>query len=386
MNKRQNEKNKQITVVLAISLFLCVFFLFLLLVIFRYLWVQEEKPEQETILQEESIEEVDRETENIEETEESEPIVETEETEIVYNPPSYVFDTSQDTITVQIPGLSRNYRIAWVSDVHLVTDLEPAEDVFEEYVETLRDRHDRIFQTPEGIPSNELWGQIIDYLNYEPFDAVIFGGDIMDYCSKSNLDTFLEGYRRLKYDTEHVMYIRADHDYGAWYGGDNLTEWRAHELHAMEIDGHESYDPLQEYDRTLDFGEFMVIGIDGSTKNMSGDQLETVANKLEEGKPVIIATHVPYEPEIENDKNSLAELSMGVRGQIYYWSPESTNYIPIGRTLDYFNYIYGEQSMVRQVCAGHLHAEWDGMLTDTVPQHIFTPAYMGAIGVIEVTP
>ena len=181
MNKRQNEKNKQITVVLAISLFLCVFFLFLLLVIFRYLWVQEEKPEQETILQEESIEEVDRETENIEETEESETTVETEETEIVYNPPSYVFDTSQDTITVQIPGLSRNYRIAWVSDVHLVTDLEPAEDVFEEYVETLRDRHDRIFQTPEGIPSNELWGQIIDYLNYEPFDAVIFGGDIMDY-------------------------------------------------------------------------------------------------------------------------------------------------------------------------------------------------------------
>lgn len=305
-----------------------------------------------------------------------------------YLPPSYEFDTSSDEVSVKIPGLSRSYRIAWISDLHMITDLEPADDVFEEHIETLKNRHDLMFVTQDGIPSEELWPQIISYLLYYDFDGIVFGGDILDYCSKSNLETFLEGYNRLlqKYEKDKILYVRADHDYGSWYGGEVQTEWRAHELHAFEIDGREVYDPLDEYDRILDFGEFAIIGVDGSTKNMSGDQLEVIANRFAENKPVVIATHVPYEPRLELDRAQLAELSMQVRGKIYYWSEDSEHYAPLGRTLDYYNYLYAEDSPVKQVLSGHLHHVWDGMLTEQLPEHIFTPAYLGAIGIIEVTP
>ena len=388
MNKRNN---KWWVLLLVLCILLAIFFmgLFGYLVVSRIIHTQDkqagqqEQWEEQTQEQENTLQDDD--TDLPPSNEEEQPDSETEEP-VHYDPPNYEFDTSKDTIEVKIEGLSRSYRIAWVSDLHLITDLEPAEDVFEEYVETLKARHDTSFVTPDGTTADELWPEIIKFLNYEDFDAVIFGGDIMDYCSRSNLDTFLEGYRELKYDKDQILYVRADHDYGAYYGGDVLTEWRAHELHAMEIDGYESYDPLDDYNKILDLGELAIVGINGSTKNMSGDQLEVIANQLQEDKPVIIATHVPYEPQTEEDKQSLAELSMAVRNQIYYWSEESTHYIPVERTLDYFNYLYSDDTPVRQVCAGHLHSGWDGMLTDTLGQHIFTPAYLGAIGIIEVTP
>lgn len=375
MNKKNKNKNKTF---LSILLVLCILLLLLFMGLFGYLLVgqlshtpdesQEEQAKWEEVPEEET------------------PFEEQEEP--FYEPPAYEFDTSHDKVSVKIEGLSRVYRIAWVSDLHLITDLEPAEDVFEEYVEDLKLRHDQMFVTEDGKTADELWPEIIKFLIYEDFDAVIFGGDILDYCSRSNLDTFLTQYRKLqsKYDENQILYVRADHDYGAYYGGDVLTEWRAHELHAMEIDGFAAYDPLDDYYRILDLGELVIVGINGSTKNMPGDQLEVIVDQFAKEKPVIIATHVPYEPRLEEEKKSLADLSMELRNQIYYWSEESTHYVPVERTLDYFNLLFCEDTLARQVCAGHLHGNWDGQLTDVLPQHVFTPAYRGAIGIIEVTP
>lgn len=45
-----------------------------------------------------------------------------EEPEIVYDPPEYPFTT--DEITVYIGGLTEEYTIAFVNDLHLVTDTE----------------------------------------------------------------------------------------------------------------------------------------------------------------------------------------------------------------------------------------------------------------------
>jgi len=315
------------------------------------------------------------------------PEAETEEPETIYFPPEYQFDTSKDLVRVEIPGLKKSYRIAWVSDVHIISDLKAADDVMEEYVETLRTRYEKTFVTASGIHSKDLWPQIIDYLNCNDFDGVIFGGDIMDYCSQSNLDVFMKGYERLKYEPEEILYIRADHDYGYTYGGEVMTETRAHELHATLIDGKSEYNYLDEFYRALDFDEFMIVGIDGSTKNPIGDQVAAIREYLQMGKPVILATHVPYEPLIEKDKENLAALSMKVRNKIYYWSEDSENYIPDDRQKDFLNDIYKTEDMqIKQVLAGHLHHQWDGMLTEVLPQHIFTPAYLGAIGIIEVVP
>lgn len=81
-----------------------------------------------------------------------------EEEEIVYDPPEYDFKT--DEITVELDGLDREYTIAFVNDLHMITDKE-AGDVLEENLPVVRERYENLSVTPEGIHGEELWLSLI---------------------------------------------------------------------------------------------------------------------------------------------------------------------------------------------------------------------------------
>lgn len=303
----------------------------------------------------------------------------TESFEVIYPKPSYDFKT--DEITVEIPNLSRTYTVAWVSDLQMVTDTQQAEDIREEDLEAVYARFD-MFQTEEGVSAERLLPEIIDYLNYGHFDGIIFGGDMIDYCSRSNIDKLQSEFHRLDPNVP-VLYIRADHDYGFWYGGDAFTEADAEAMHHEMADG----DDLSN--KYIDFGEFVILGVNRSTKDMFPWQYDILAGQFDEadaqGKPIVIATHVPYASQID-DQNpvSLYDRAMEVRNKIYYWG--GGNYVPNDVTGAFLDRIYAPDTNVIQVLAGHLHAGWDGKLTDRVRQHIFEPAYLGNIGVIRFVP
>lgn len=291
-----------------------------------------------------------------------------------YPAPEYPFRTEE--VTIAVPGASREYTLAWVSDVHMITDQEPADGVMGEFTDTLKQRYELLFVTKDEEPvhSADLWPEIVRFLNYGGFDGIVFGGDMMDYCSRSNMDAFMRGYGQIDPNVP-LLYIRADHDYGVWYGGEAWTKEDAAGLHRT-IDGDA---PDEKY---LDFGEFIVIGINASTGNMPLEQYEFVRELYDRGKPVIIATHVPYASWIDT---SLEELSMEVRGVKYYWGDGS--YIADQITWSYLTeMIYSADTSVCGVLAGHLHAGWDGPLTERVSQHIFTPAFQGVIGIIRIVP
>lgn len=340
--------------------------------------------------EEESEEESIEETTVVETEEESSEEESTTETVVIdYPAPEYQFKA--DEVTIEVPGLTQSYTLAWVSDLHLTSDFEPAEDVMAEHIETIKLRHDALFINPNVETgtvtySEELWPEIIKYLNYtqidgKRFDGIIFGGDIMDYCSKSNLNLFLEEYQKLDHSIP-FLYIRADHDYGFWYGGEALTEPMAEALH-QDIAGGD--DLSQKY---LDFGEFVVIGINRSNKDMSQAQYDIIKSQYdkakEENKPIIAVTHVPYESE----DGAFREFSMQVKNKVYYWTyfSEEGNNIPNVITRQYLDEIYAPDTQVVKVLSGHMHAGWDGMITQQVSQHVFNPAYLGYIGIIHVVP
>ncbi|MBQ6787698.1 MAG: metallophosphoesterase [Lachnospiraceae bacterium] len=372
MKRRMNRKNqKSIWIIGALSSVL------LAILIFIGIRLQKQEPDVYYFEEEMSSEETD--DEMSETAEEAETLQEDEEVstqpeEIIYPEPEYEFATEE--VTLAIEGLGREYTIAWVSDLHLVSDHEAGEelgDVHGEYLDAINKRYEEMAVTSDGVHAEELWPEIVKYLNYNDFDGIIFGGDMMDYCSNSNIEIIKEGL-----DSLHVpyIYVRADHDYGAYYGGVFFTETEARELHKT-IDGDEiSY-------KFWDMGEFIVLGIDNSTKDMPEYYLNMVADVYTRGKPVIMATHVPYESKVDN---SLAELSMQVRNTIYYWSDVSNHYKPNVITRQYLDLIYSEDTVVKQVLSGHMHAGWDGMITQQVSQHVFNPAYLGYIGIIHVVP
>lgn len=280
------------------------------------------------------------------------------------------YDFTEEEVTVEIPGLQKAYKLAWVSDLHLISDHE-AGDVQKPFLYDLEKRYETLPVTKEGIHAQELWPEIVKYLNAGDFDAIIFGGDIMDYCSTSNAEIIREGLNQLY---APYLYIRADHDYGAWYGGGSFTETDVARLH-VEIDGD------NQEKKYIDFGDFIIVGVNGSTKDMPNSQLYMIQDLYNLRKPIIAVTHVPYASEVDE---TLEAFSYQVRNKIYYWG--GGDYIPNDNTKEYLHMIYREDTKVAQVLAGHMHASWDGMLTEQVPEHIFGPAFEGNIGIIHVIP
>jgi len=376
VKKKKKKSNFSRNLILGI---VCLALLFT--IIYEIILIRRESMQPEDIYEETSGEEETEsretetgETEEPEESEESEEPEQDKEPE-QYERPSYKFLTEE--ITVEIRGLSKEYTLAWVSDLHMITDKEAADDILEADLETIKDRYETLSVTEDGVHGEELWPEIIKFLNYGHYDGIIFGGDLMDYCSRSNMDAFVAGYKKLNSDVP-VLYVRADHDYGFWYGGDAVTEEMTHEMHT-KIDG----DDVEE--KYLNFNdEFMVVGVNASTKNLPAEEMRIIREQMETGIPVILATHVPFSSQIQEQEADLEELSMEVRNKIYYWG--GPDYQPNEVTQELLDKIYWEHTPVKQVLAGHLHASWDGMLTEKVPQHIFTPAFEGVLGVVHVVP
>lgn len=299
---------------------------------------------------------------------------ETVEPPVTYPEPEY--NLTLEEIYVPLENISREYRIAWVSDLHMITDHE-AGGVSAGSLVQIKKRYKTLSVTDDGVHAEELWPDIVKCLNTGDYDAVVFGGDMLDYCSVSNMEALKKGYDDLRYDKDRILYIRADHDYGAWYVGDNFTQWDIYDLHE-ELDGD---DPEKKY---LDMGEFVLIGINNSTQNITEENLAIVesqyAKAVEENKPVIAVTHVPYGSITDP---SLEALSMEVRNKEYYWLGYWQPNEPMRRYLDL---LFREDTQVKQVLAGHLHAPWDGMITEQLREHIFSPAFSGTIGVIHFVP
>ena len=324
---------------------------------------------------------VQEEVSDIPEPEPSVPEPDTEPIPIPVQPtisyPAPAYDFIEENVWVEVPGLEQEYTIAWVSDVHMITDLT-AGDVSEDSLETVRNRYETLSVTPDGVHGRELWPMIVDYLNYNDFDAVIFGGDLIDYCSTSNMEALETGFNRLKYPDDRILYLRADHDYGTWYsdGSTGFDDYKCADLH-IALDGD---DNTGKY---IDFGDLIIAGVNRSTNKPGEDQIQVLTELYGRGVPVIAATHVPYFSQVDP---SLEELSMLVRNRIYYWNPGGELYGIDDETRKILDLVYADDSPCQIVLAGHLHAAWEGEIRPGLRQHIFSPAFSGVIGVVHVVP
>lgn len=273
-----------------------------------------------------------------------------------------------EDVYITIPG-AQSADIVWVSDLHIVTDYEEGGKTSTGL--DVRNRYEEFVQTSSGKHSDEIWSYIVEYINSHNFDAAIFGGDMMDYCSENNLKAIKDGLKSI--DTK-IMYIRADHDYN-YYFGDGFDGSDAKS-------GHQSIDGNSQSDKELKFDGFSIVGVDFSQTQMSSDTLSILQDKYNKADKVITVTHVPYESNVDP---TLLELSKGFRqGRVYYWSKESSTYYPTGNTQEYLNMIYRENTKSAYVLAGHMHKSWEGDITNTLREHIFGPAYDGHVGVIHV--
>ena len=292
-------------------------------------------------------------------------------TENSENPPTVVgensFPTYTEEVKVVIPGMEEEVKLIYFSDLHIVTD---SAEVLETEKENV---NGRILwsSAANGVSSAEQWGEWPEILNRSGADYLLFGGDMVDFASDTNIEVMKEGFDRL---TIPYLYIRADHDYLPTYLN-GISEYDGKDRQAAVC----SYKDVE----SVEYEDFIVVGWNNSTSNLTEEGLAEIQRLAEKNKPMILLTHVPIEPL--ND-TSLEEASRAIfqdRSLIWGYS-ERAYYKPNTPTSALLNMIYAEDSPFVEVLAGHLHLTWDGMITEHVHQHVFSNAFNGYYGIVTV--
>lgn len=273
-----------------------------------------------------------------------------------------------ENVEILVPGLEQEYHFIWISDMHIIT--ESGEISANDY-ETVTARRDNLFvDADKGRSALEQWEAISRALDSCHADGILFGADMVDFASMSNMRALTAGFDRI---STPYMYLRADHDSEPYFC-DGITHAECDALHAA-IDGNPAV-------QVMEYPGFMVVGISDSTSNMTPEALAEFEGLYAKGIPVILATHVPIASKVDD---SLSKASREVwQDRNLIWAYEDADYLPTENTAGFLDRVYSTDGIVRCVLAGHLHLEWDGELTESVHEHVFGAAYEGKYGVITV--
>ncbi len=277
-------------------------------------------------------------------------------------------DLKEDYIEIDLPEATGEYELLFISDMHI----QALDDmVSEDNVATVKNRYYNLFHTDKQLHSADNWMILSSALDYYEADGIVFGGDMMDFVSQTNIDLLKKGLSKL--DTPY-MYLRADHDLGTWYSGFTLDAEDAYNMHAQVNNYEDVY--------VMKYSDFYVLGWNNSTDRMTEEGLRIAKDIWDDGKPIILATHVPLNSIVDN---SLFEASASVdpQGRSKLWGMNCL-YYPEGSTLDFLGMVYAEDSPVAAVLSGHLHFKHTVQLTEGITEYVFAPAFEGRIARVRI--
>lgn len=273
--------------------------------------------------------------------------------------------SEEESFAIHISGLKNTYKFIFVSDLHIIVEND---EISPESLGNVQERHE-IFQSADGKHASELWEELPDYFNSQHADAILLGGDMIDYASTANINALKAGIEKMD---APLLYVRADHDYNP-YNCKGLDRKEMDKLHES-IDGYEEL-PI------IEFKDLCVVGINNSTEQISEQQLKKFREVADIGKPIILLTHVPLKSKIDASLSEKSKKAWQDRALI--WG-EGCTYEPNDNTKAFLDLVYAADSPVKAVVCGHLHFTWEGKLTENCFQHVFSAMYPGKYGVITV--
>lgn len=257
--------------------------------------------------------------------------------------------TSGDIVNLTIPGLSKSYKIAWVSDAHVQSKDDGKTDT---------DRFEG--RTIDQI--NQNWENAINtIINTNPkYDAVIFGGDLMDYYSNNTSSIIQSGLDKITQKGIPWLYLYGGNDHDQNGGSGSIFK-----------------------NQPIDLGDIVIIGLDNSSSN-SVDASSTIRLIDSYSKPIILATHVPF----DDPNGSVNQKVTSARSTDYLWTAGGSRWdLNSNSSMNTLvnNYLY-QNSNVKLVLAGHVHTlSHTSQLGNGAQEHIFQGNYRGnGIGVINI--
>lgn len=240
---------------------------------------------------------------------------------------------------IDIESIEGEYRFLYLTDTHMiVTDESDTQQMIDNYIPRLAE-----FKNAEGLSSAAQFPFWMKYANKEEMDAVLFGGDIIDFPSIPNIEYFENQVSTLKVP---YLYTLGNHDWT--YPWDYMTESGK----ATYIPMLETFTTDNSAIHTMEFDEFIIVALDNSTTQFNPDCLEEFKDILKGNKPVIVMFHVPVltqsvlarGKEIRGENKRIV-LGGGNWGGIY----------PTELSQEIMNMLADPSNPIALVLAGHVH-------------------------------
>lgn len=270
-----------------------------------------------------------------------------------------------DTKKIVISGIKNDYKLLIINDMHILCS---SDDISDEKSQEVKQRYESFVDLNDQT-SAKSWDVLSKEIDSYNADAVLMAGDMVDFYSPSNLECLKDGIDNIK---TSLMYVRADHDYGTWYIDEEKSIVNEKEQNIADND-----EIL-----TIEFPDFIIVGINNSTSQISKTGIKKLSKIWKMNKPVILVTHVQINSQISDDLAKESNKNWGNRALL--WG-EDCYYIPNKNTKKYLNMVLNEDSPVAAVISGHLHFPYTINLNKSITEYVFDASYKGTIGVIEIT-
>lgn len=280
------------------------------------------------------------------------------------------YGLSSEDVRITMDNIKNEYKIAWISDLHMMLPDQPTINT------QWYNSHSTTFEQRNSMFNNSylILDNIINCLKENDFDAIVFGGDIMDNYSATNLEYLRRRISGLS--GKKVMFLVADHDY--------LTEMTTNSGENTSASIFGVSGDIKKITIGKDGDSINLVGQNYSNKQITDANVSTINSYLNETKNSLFFTHVPVESKTQ--ASQMQEWSRNVHnGQVYYWSTQASNNEYKNPSQNYLNTLYNSNSL-RGVFAGHVHSSGEFELNTGIKEHIFNASFHNSIGVITITP
>lgn len=260
-----------------------------------------------------------------------------------------------ETVTIRIPGLSRTYTFYHTSDCHLAW---AAPDEGEEAASKARAMTEAWSYT--GLMPADALKQTLDMVQADGADGLFLCGDVADYLSEGTMKAVRKA---LDSTATPKYYVCGNHE----RSGVQPPESR---------DFYPAYQELMHGSPgfwNVDFGEFMLVGVDDGDKQIRQEQLELLEQAFNESKPLLILIHIPIMTEA---------ISGPVRKK---WGENGPDYFLLGQETDtefsrrFCRMLADPKAPIAAVFAGHIHLSHAGEIIPGRMQYVSGPTFEGVI-------
>jgi len=250
-------------------------------------------------------------------------------------------------------GAERPFTLVNASDTHLTL----ADGRDGERKVKLAAKRKNVFGDSEAMLSE------ISRISKELSAPIVYTGDIIDFVSRKNLE------RTKKFAAENdVFFIAGNHEFSLYVG----------EAFEDEAYRNKSLARVQAcFDNDIRFSSRIINGvnlvaIDDSYYRFDADQFENLKKEVARGMPIILFMHCAlFEQRLYKAINAEAPYLTcppddALEGCSEYRVRQQK---PDEITKEMTDYIKS-QPLIKAIVTGHLHWDWDGMLTESIPQYV----------------